>query len=72
MGGYTVAWLLWLAMFVVVEASALFRRARGDTLSEHVWGWFAVKDKPSGWVARRGVLAVFLAWLSAHLLGVVP
>jgi len=69
MDGYTIAWLLWGAMFVAIEGAALLRKESGDTLSEHVWKCFSVKDKAKGWVVRRGVLAVFLAWLTAHLLG---
>lgn len=67
MSGWTVAWLLWGAMFLVIEGKALVDKDRGDTLSEHIWHWFRVKDKPGGWVARRYVLAAFLAWLSLHL-----
>ena len=67
--GFTVAWILWLAMFVVIEGAAIFRKEGGDTLSEHVWKWFSVREKAAGWKARRAVLAGFLAWLSAHLLG---
>lgn len=70
MSGFTVAWLLWLAMFLVVEGIALFNKEKGDTLSEHIWKWFSVKDKGKGWLARRFVLAAFLVWLLLHMLGV--
>jgi len=69
--GYTVAWLLWGAMFVAVEGAAIIDKDPGDTLSEHVWSWFRVKDKGSGWKIRRRVLQLFMTWLSAHfVLGV--
>jgi hypothetical protein len=71
MDGFSVAWLMWLAMFGVIEGVALVRKEPGDTLSEHMWRWFAVKDKPNGWRARRSVLGVFLVWLTGHLLGVI-
>lgn len=66
MDGYTVAWVGWLVMFGVIEGAALLDKRKNDTLSEHVWDWFAIKDKPKGWKVRRGGLYVFLAWLVAH------
>jgi hypothetical protein len=68
--GYTIAWLAWLAAFGVIEGSALVSKREGDTLSEHVWRWFAVKDKSRrGTVrARRFALLAFMAWLTAHFL----
>ena len=42
------------------------RRAGGDTLSEHVWKWFAIKGKPTGYKMRRFVLLAFWAWLTIH------
>ena len=68
MSGWTVAWLLWIAMFAGIEGVALARKQRGDTLSEHVWSWFSIRDKSAGWLLRRGFLAVFLVWLSVHFL----
>ena len=70
MDGFTIAWLMWLAMFGVIEGVALVRKESGDTLSEHIWKWFSIKDKAKGWVVRRGVLALFLLWLGLHMLGV--
>ena len=70
MDGFTIAWLMWLAMFGVIEGVALVRKEPGDTLSEHIWKWFSIKDKAKGWVVRRGVLALFLLWLGLHMLGV--
>lgn len=67
MSGWTVAWLLWFAMFLVVEGFALFNKERGDTLSEHVWKWFQIRSKPNQWTWRRAVLAIFLVWLLVHM-----
>ena len=66
MSGWTVAWLFWLGMFIVIEGLALFDKDRGDTLSEHVWKWFAIKGKPTGYKMRRFVLLAFWAWLTIH------
>lgn len=69
MSWYTVAWLAWIAAFALVEGKALLSKQRGDTLSEHIWAWFRVKDpRPTvlTWVLRS-VLLVFLAWLTLHL-----
>lgn len=72
MDAFTLAWLVWLAYFAVVEGVALFNGKRtGDTLSEHVWAWFGVsRDKPAnGWARfRRFALGAFMAWLSIHFL----
>ena len=68
MDPYTVFWLFWVAMFGAVEGAALVNKREGDTLSEHVWDWFSIQSKGSGWRARRFVLLAFLAWLSAHFL----
>lgn len=77
MSVYTIAWLVWLAYFLVVEVMALFNSKPGDTLSEHVWAWFGTQRrkpgeaarKPSGWTQfRRFALLAFLAWLTLHFL----
>jgi hypothetical protein len=69
MDGSTVGWLAWIAAFVVLEGRALITKRQGDTLSEHVWKWFAIKDKNAkAGQARRAVLLMGLAWLSAHFL----
>ena len=59
---------MWGAMFVAVEGKALLDKDRGDTLSEHLWAIFSIRDKSSGWLQRRAVLAGALTWLVAHLL----
>lgn len=71
---WTWLWLGWLVTFAAVEGVALVRKAPGDTLSEHVWQWFAVGEpghRPpmSGWVRlRRFALLAGLAWLTLHFL----
>lgn len=64
---FTWLWIIWLAWFVVVEGAAIINKDRGDTLSEHVWRWFRIHDKPRQWTWRRIVLAGFLAWLLIHM-----
>jgi hypothetical protein len=72
----TYLWLVWLALFGVLEAYALWSPKAGDTLSEHVWEWFAIAphgeaDKrpvTPGIRLRRFALGAFLAWLSLHFL----
>ena len=65
---WTVAWLLWLLAFCLIEGLALRNNVYGDTLSEHVWSWFSIKGRGSHWRARRFVLLALLAWLVAHFL----
>jgi len=69
--GYSIAWAAWAAAFVVIEGAALYRKGKGDTLSEHVWQVFSIKHEGKAVWIRRGGLASFLIWLAAHLLGAV-
>jgi hypothetical protein len=64
--GYSWAWAIWGAGFLVIEGLALKRKAKGDTLSEHVWQLFSVKHKGAATWFRRGGLYLFLAWLVTH------
>ncbi|WP_406321036.1 hypothetical protein [Streptomyces sp. NBC_00519] len=68
MSAYSVAWLVWLGAFVGLEIPALFNRRRGDTFSEHIWRWFAVRSSGRYAVLRRLLLVAVLAWLVAHFL----
>ncbi len=65
---YTIAWIIWLLMFGAIEGQALLNDRKGDTLSEHIWKWFSIKDKAKWWRLRRFALLSFLAWLVAHML----
>ena len=68
MDWWTIGWLAWLAAFAAIEGPAVFNKTPGDTLSEHVWQWFAIKTKPKGYKQRRLALLLFLAWLATHFL----
>jgi hypothetical protein len=59
-GGWSSFWYTLLAVVAAAETWALIRRAKGDTLSETVW------DATDSRVPRA-ILAVFMAWLSWHL-----
>lgn len=66
-------WIAWIVAFFSMEIPELLNNATGDTLSEKVWAWFAIKNAPNGKArvagqARRFVLVAFLAWLVAHFL----
>lgn len=65
---FTIAWIIWIGMFLAIEGQALLNDREGDTLSEHVWKWFAIKDKPRWYKLRRFALLAFLAWLTTHFL----
>ena len=64
---FTWLWVIWLAFFLVIEGFALARKDPDDTLSEHIWKWFQIRDKPQQWTWRRIVLALFLVWLLIHM-----
>jgi hypothetical protein len=67
---FTVAWVAVLLWFVVWEGLALWRKRRGDTLSEHVWQWFCLSGPKAGksrWcIVRRVFFIGFWAWLTLH------
>ncbi|MFB4312890.1 hypothetical protein [Actinomadura sp. 21ATH] len=67
--GWSVAWAVWIAFFVVVEAAALVRKGPGDTFSEHWWSVFRVQRQVP-WPGKVVLLVAQLSfgvWLVAHL-----
>jgi hypothetical protein len=69
MDWYTVCWLAWGGAFLLIEGRALVSKTPGATLSDHVWGWFRVRDpRPTkAVVGARVGLGVFLLWLLLHM-----
>lgn len=65
---YTIGWIVWFIMFFAIELPAILNKQKGDTLSEHIWMWFAIKDKPKGWRIRRFSLLSVLIWFVAHII----
>lgn len=63
---YTAAWLIFGLFFFVVEGAAIITKTPGATLTAHIVKWAALRDKPKGWLVRRGALAVFFGWLVVH------
>lgn len=63
---FTVLWILWGAAFAVIEAVALVRDARGDTLSEHFRLWFRT-DTRKGRTVWMIVSGLFFAWFTVHI-----
>ncbi len=55
-------WLAWIGFFLIIELPAIFNDEGDDTLSEAVWQLTSI---PFFW----WLLAGFLVWLTAHLLG---
>jgi hypothetical protein len=54
--------------FAIQEGWALADKDRGDTLSEHVWAWFHIRDArptPLVW-AGRAFLIIGAVWLGGH------
>ncbi len=47
---YTIGWIVVIGVTLVLEALALLRKEKGDTLSEHTW-----------WVLRRHTIVWFVA-----------
>lgn len=65
---YTAVWLFLGAVGGITELIALVDKDRGDTLSEHVWQWFRVRDARPTPVAvgLRVVLLSVMVWLTGH------
>jgi len=63
---FTWAWIIWIGWFVIVEGIAIYQKDKGDTLSEHVWALFKIRDQ-DGWHPRRIILAGFMVWLLVHM-----
>jgi hypothetical protein len=71
---WTRRWLLWLGAFLAIEIPAALNKEPDDTLSEKTWDWFSVRERRRFWLARRIILGLFMAELTAHFLtgGVYP
>ena len=61
---YTVAWVSWLVLFVVIEALALRDTDKGDTLSEHVWFLMFHDGRPRPVIYY--LFAGFFLWMLLH------
>ena len=68
MDKWTVLWIVWLALFLMIEIPAVLDKTPGNTFSEHLWKWASMKDKGTAWRVRRLILLIVLIWLIAHLL----
>lgn len=68
MTGWTYAWIAWGLMFLAIELPAAMNKSPGDTLTEHVRRWFALRDKPRQWRWRRFALLAFMVGLTTHFL----
>lgn len=64
---YTFGWVALLLLGGGLEYAAIRDKARGDTLSEHIWALFAVKGGGKFALARRGILLAGLGWAFVHL-----
>ena len=59
-GLFTIGWIVWVGLFIVLEGAALLSAERGDTLSEHVWVVVA------GLPLLGGGVVLLLGWLIVH------
>ena len=67
MSAWTIAWILWILAFGVIEGLALRNDKADDTLSEHFRKWFRTDTK----IGRTVFLVVFggfVAWFGVHIL----
>jgi len=65
---WTVAWIIWIATFFVLEGAALANKREDDTLSEQGWNAFNIRGLKADrrtWVGRI-LFLVFGTWLTGH------
>lgn len=67
--GFTVAWVVWVLFFLVVEGLAILRQREDETFSGHWWKVFHVRSKVPRPVRVVLVLVqlAFGGWLIGHL-----
>ncbi|WP_425829314.1 hypothetical protein [Streptomyces fractus] len=68
MSTWSIAWLSWLAAFLLLEAAALLWGPHGASLSMHIWEWFGFHDHGPWAAARRAAFGGLLGWLVLHFL----
>jgi hypothetical protein len=61
---YSILWLAWLGAFLAIELSALWSGRSDLTLSWYVW---RLEKLGPTWTFIRYFVAVFLVWLTLHL-----
>jgi hypothetical protein len=63
-------WIIWLGfLFLPYEIYAAFSKKPGDTLSENVWDWFAIKNRGAKYGRlRRLILFGFWIGLGSHFI----
>jgi len=65
---YTIAWVVWILTFAIIEAVAIFDKKKGDTLSEHIWEWFDIKQTEKFYKLKRFTFVSLLVWFIFHIL----
>jgi len=67
---FEIFWIGWLASFGGMEAWAIVRKEKGDTLSEHVWKWLQLREesgRKTRLLGRVGMVGL-LFWLMLHFI----
>ena len=68
---WELAWVVLLVLAGLLELAALIAKGNKDTLSYHMWKWFAVRfTNPDSKLVkvRRLLLLLIMAWLTVHFL----
>ena len=61
---YAVLWIFWIASFLAIELSALWRGHSEYTLSEFVW---RLEQLGKAWTFLRFFICAFCIWLLLHM-----
>ena len=73
---YTKLWLVWGAIFAVIEGAALYDHGSAGTLSETTWRWIGASSETAHgiftWPARLTALGVTAALITKSYLARTP
>lgn len=61
---YVIAWIAWIALFMLIEFSALWTGHSRFSLSELVWKLERINR---AWTFLRYFVAAFCVWLFGHM-----
>jgi hypothetical protein len=70
---YTIAWILWVLIFIYLETMAIIDKKKGDTLTEHVRELATLNPWQKVSVIGAGAVLLgsgaFCVWWIPHILG---
>lgn len=65
-------WVAWIVAFFLIEFWAIFTKAKGGTLSEHLREWLGVYPIRGWRIAGWALVLGFCIWFPVHILIDLP